>query len=280
MKTKLLPVLPALLLLASCAPAISDTSSPPSAPEQLPEIPEVPEETQPPGDTIGGPPDYDFQYYYLAVFDYLYLLTDIVGEEKSFNFFDNVVEKNKWNEKGKLDFSRLWLREGIEYFGITKEEFVNANKANRDLYLEQGIGELIYSDAVIDALFLEDEEARILALKNPNVLYRDGVFVSIYDLFALSEEAAAPGETGESALFASEIGKTGFSARELLDFSKETYQKMIDLYEPADSLWIVEARQPQFDALWQDLEAAVAAAEVSEASEGASGGQVKNSENP
>jgi hypothetical protein len=241
-----------LLTLASCTAAITDAPATSSELEQTSagQNHEAGDRDEPVADPVGGFPDFEFEYYYAPSLDSLEILTDIVGYEESSDFFDNVVTKGSYDENGKFDYTRIWLREGIEYFNITKEDFIKANEANRPHFTEVGLDNMLHTDAVIDGLYLDDKEARIQALKNPNVLYRDGVFVSIYDLLAMSEEAS---KNSSPSAFSDAVAKTGFSYDELTEFSKGIHQKMVDRMNSSDYPWLMDDVQPQFETLWSNL---------------------------
>jgi hypothetical protein len=215
---------------ASVSPSESPQSPSPSPSEPLTWVPAYP---RPNFDR----PDNKIEYYWTGGVNELIILADIAGREEAFAFFRDVVEKEGLDASGKTDFSRLWMREGIEYFGITKEAFIAANEENKRANAELNVEQPVYSDHTIDALFLEDREERIAALLNPNVLYRDGVFVNIYELFAMSAEERA---------------RTGFTERELLDFSHRIYDTMEE-YETAGEGNYLGWNQPAFDALWAAL---------------------------
>ncbi len=227
MRKATLIALSILFVLTACAPS-AEISAIETGQNDLPKVTPsgdnglpvtaspTPSELPPLDDTIGGTADLEFGYYYSGGVNDIIILAHIAGYDKAEEFFD-FVEKNKFDENGNIDFSRLWLREGIEALGITKDEFIKTNDELKPTYIENGAEWAIFSDAVIEALFLEDKEARTKALQNPNVLYCDGKFFSIYDLLTLPSK---------------DLETIPFSKQELLDFSQEIYEKMKSAYAP------------------------------------------------
>ncbi len=118
-----------------------------------------------------------FDFLFLPQMDDSSFLDNIVGADKTSEFFSEQIESKK-------DKKRIvpMIYHMIEYFDISKDVFVKFNNQERKYNEETGFGSVTYTDEEIEVLFCGDEKRIIEELRSPYTLNNGKELFTVYEI--------------------------------------------------------------------------------------------------